>query len=103
MNTEEIEARTGPNDGVGLDNHGDSDQNESQRKRNTRARTPIFESAMKDNSFFIQFGFATIVLLSYFIAMIIISLQYTSRIKLLTSELNMLAQAESYFAFSQNV
>jgi hypothetical protein len=35
--------------------------------------------------------------------MLVISLQYTSRIKLLTTELNMLAQTENYYAFAQNV
>ena len=65
-----------------------------------RARVPIFESAMKDNKFFTQFGFAILVLLGYFIAMIIISLQYTARIKIIANEMNLMTQAESYYLFA---
>ena len=40
------------------------------------------------------------VLLGYFAAMIFISLQYTARIKIITNEMNLMAQAESYFLFA---
>lgn len=58
---------------------------------------------MKDNTFFLNFGFALFILLGYFIAMLVISLDYTSRIKLVTQEMNLVSQAESYLAFAQNV
>jgi hypothetical protein len=41
--------------------------------------------------------------MAYFIAMLVISLQYTKRIKLITEEMNLVAQSDSYFAFTYNV
>lgn len=58
---------------------------------------------MKDNKFFTQFGFAILLLLGYFIGMLVISLNYTTRIKLITNEMNLMSQAESYYEFVQNV
>ena len=55
---------------------------------------------MKDNKFFTQFGFAILLLLGYFVAMLVISLQYTNRIKLITEEMNIMSQAESFYEFS---
>ena len=54
---------------------------------------------MKDNKFFTQFGFAILLLLGYFIGMLVISLNYTTRIKLITNEMNLMSQAESYYEF----
>ncbi len=46
---------------------------------------------MNDNTFFLQFGFALILIIGYFIAMLVISIRYTDYIKLITTEMNLLA------------
>jgi hypothetical protein len=58
---------------------------------------------MKDNTFFMNFGIGLLILLGYFVAMMVISLQFTSRITLITHEMNLVSQSESYYAFVQNV
>jgi len=80
----------------------DEEQNEDDKKKKNpkKVRTPIFEKAMSDNTFFMQFGFALLLLLGYFTAMLVISLGYTSQIQSFTEELNLLAQAESYFSLA---
>jgi hypothetical protein len=60
-------------------------------KKKNRARTPIFESAMKDNTFFMQFGFGLGILLAYFIGMLVLSLNFTGRTKIITDEMNLVS------------
>ena len=78
----------------------DEDGGGGSRKSKNRARQPIYESAMNDNTFIIRFGFAMLGLMAYFSTMIFFSLRYQSKIKMLTNEMNLLAQAESYYAFA---
>ena len=84
---------------------GEEDQDEAEdgqqiKKNKNRARQPIFESAMNDNTFFMQLSVILLVLLAYFIAQLVVSLQFTDRIKIITNEMNLVAQAESYYAFA---
>jgi hypothetical protein len=58
---------------------------------------------MKDNTFFMQFGFALVILLGYFTSMFVISLQFIYSTQVITAEMNLVSQAESYYAFTQNV
>ena len=69
-------------------------------KKRNKARVPIFGTANKDNSFFINAGFILLILLGYFIGMIVISILYTKQMKLVTIEMNLLAQAEEYYSFA---
>ena len=41
--------------------------------------------------------------MAYFVAMYIVSIDYINNIQMITSEMNVLAQAESYYSFAQNV
>lgn len=58
---------------------------------------------MKNNAFFINFGLGLSFLLIYFIGMLVLSLNFTNSIQIVTDEMNLVSQAESYLAFSQNV
>lgn len=58
---------------------------------------------MKDNTFFMQFGFGLGILLAYFVGMLVLSLNFTNKIQIITDEMNLVSQAESYYAFAQNV
>jgi hypothetical protein len=50
-----------------------------------------------------QFGFALVILLGYFTSMFVISLQFIYSTQVITAEMNLVSQAESYYAFTQNV
>ena len=41
--------------------------------------------------------------MAYFVTMFVISIQYIKNIEIITYEMNVLAQAESYYSFAQNV
>ena len=41
--------------------------------------------------------------MAYFVVMFVLSLEYINNIKIITEEMNVLAQAESYYTFAQNV
>ena len=41
--------------------------------------------------------------MAYFVVMFVLSLQYIENIQIITKEMNVLAQAESYYSFAQNV
>jgi hypothetical protein len=69
----------------------EEDSGASKSKSKNRARIPIFESAMKDNTFFMQFGVAMLLMMGYFVAMLVVSLEFTSRINFITEELNLVA------------
>lgn len=45
---------------------------------------------------------AVLVVMGYFSAMFALSVQYINNIQVLTNEMNILAQAESYYSFTQN-
>ena len=53
--------------------------------------------------FIVQFGMAGLVVSAYFAAMLSFSLMFISNIGIITDEMNVLAQAESYYSFAQNV
>jgi hypothetical protein len=72
VNSEDIEMEE--------DGNGEEEENTGPRKNKNRARQPIFHNANSDNKFFMQLGFALLLLLGYFVAMLVISIQYTSRI-----------------------
>lgn len=59
-------------------------------------------STRSNTKFIIQFGIAVLGVMAYFTAMFIISRTYISNIQLVTQEMNVLAQAESYYSFAQN-
>ena len=40
--------------------------------------------------------------MAYFVVMFVLSLQYISNIQIITTEMNVLAQAESYYSFALN-
>jgi hypothetical protein len=50
-----------------------------------------------------KFGFALVILLGYFTSMFVISLQFIYSTQVITAEMNLVSQAESYYAFTQNV
>jgi hypothetical protein len=52
---------------------------------------------------FIQFGVGILCIMAYFVVMFYLSLQYIDNIQIITEEMNVLAQAESYYSFAQNV
>lgn len=52
---------------------------------------------------FIQFGVGVLCIMAYFVTMFVISIQYIKNIEIITYEMNVLAQAESYYSFAQNV
>lgn len=58
---------------------GDVGADGKKKKKTKKVRTPVFEKAMSDNTFFMQFGFALLLLLGYFTAMLVISLEYTTK------------------------
>jgi hypothetical protein len=41
--------------------------------------------------------------MAYFVVMFVLSVQYINNIQIITKEMNVLAQAESYYSFAQNV
>jgi len=49
---------------------------------------------------FIQFGIGILCIMAYFVAMFVISIQFISNIQTITNEMNVLAQAESYYMFA---
>jgi len=51
---------------------------------------------------FIQFGIGILFIMAYFVVMFVLSLQYISNIQIITTEMNVLAQAESYYSFALN-
>ena len=50
-----------------------------------------------------QICVAALLMIGYFVAMLVISLNNVSTIQVITKEMNVLAQAESYYSFAQNV
>lgn len=49
---------------------------------------------------FIQFGIGVLFIMAYFVVMFVLSLQYIANIQIITKEMNVLAQAESYYSFA---
>ena len=60
-------------------------------------------STRSNRQFFIQLGIAGLVVMGYFVAMFAFSVQFIKNINLLTKEMNIAAQAESYYSFAFNV
>jgi hypothetical protein len=52
---------------------------------------------------FIQFGIGVLLIMAYFVVMFVFSLQYISNIQIITQEMNVLAQAESYYSLALNI
>ncbi len=60
-------------------------------------------SSQSNRKFFIKFGVAVVVVEAYFFALYILSNQFISNISIITNEMSVAAQAESYFSLAQNV
>lgn len=72
-----------------------------QSKRNGHKQPK--NSQGSNRKVFIQFGIGVLFIMAYFVAMFVLSVQYINNIQIITKEMNVLAQAESYYSFAQNV
>mmetsp|Transcript_29899 Transcript_29899/g.29075 ORF Transcript_29899/g.29075 Transcript_29899/m.29075 type:complete len:188 (+) Transcript_29899:391-954(+) len=79
----------------------DSDVTSNSTGKRSSQKLPK-NSTKSSKKVFIQFGVAVINILAYFGGMFYLSKVYTRNIVSYTKELNVLAQAESYYAFIQN-
>lgn len=70
-------------------------------KRNSHKQPKNSQGSNK--KVFIQFGIGVLLIMAYFVVMFVFSLQYISNIQIITQEMNVLAQAESYYSFALNV
>lgn len=70
-------------------------------KRNSHKQPKNSQGSNK--KVFIQFGIGVLFIMAYFVVMFVLSLRYIENIQIITKEMNVLAQAESYYSFAQNV
>jgi hypothetical protein len=71
---------------------GTSSSKPSRRKRH--------QTKVSNFKFFVQFGSAAVIAAIYFVVMFVISLNFIQNIEISSSEINLLAQAESYYSFA---
>mmetsp|Transcript_15150 Transcript_15150/g.11012 ORF Transcript_15150/g.11012 Transcript_15150/m.11012 type:complete len:252 (+) Transcript_15150:560-1315(+) len=95
------------NDEVESDEDGQlkiDDTDVTQITGNKRGGHKIPKNSTSSNKkFFVQFGVAVLFIMAYFVVMLYFSVRYIGSIQSFTKELNVLGQAESYYAFIQNV
>ena len=72
------------------------------RKRQVTKRTPKNLSASNSKPV-TKFYITVALLFGYFLAVMFLSLEFMSKIKKVTSEMNLLAQAEAYYGFALNM
>ena len=90
------DANTNETDSLKVDDSDVTVLNQSKRSGHKQPKN----SQGSNKKVFIQFGVGVLFIMAYFTAMFVLSLQYINNIQIITKEMNVLAQAESYFSFA---